>query len=285
MANQWLRLWHEMPTDPKFRTVARVAEQPVALVISIFLHLLVAASVCPDRGDASALSVEDVATALDVSEADVEAILAAMQGRLLDGRRVTGWKKRQPEREDNSRDRVAAHRARKRNARATTETPSQSVKREVTQRNAPDKDKDKDKEREGLPAPLLEAVAQCCFGLPASECPPGTHAGIELAVDDCVCSAITVTEIESMLAAWTFRDLPRPKQVATEVLRMRGATARGEARDREELRRYAGDPLDLDDAVRDGRVPRRRRLPDGVRHASTPDPLDLEDERVLREIG
>ncbi|ENW8560590.1 hypothetical protein ACR6SH_005434, partial [Escherichia coli] len=25
MANAWLRLWHDMPNDPKWRTIARVS--------------------------------------------------------------------------------------------------------------------------------------------------------------------------------------------------------------------------------------------------------------------
>ncbi|WP_252355071.1 hypothetical protein, partial [Escherichia coli] len=28
MANAWLRLWHDMPNDPKWRTQNRVAGQP-----------------------------------------------------------------------------------------------------------------------------------------------------------------------------------------------------------------------------------------------------------------
>lgn len=132
---------------------------------------------------------------------------------------------------------------------------------------------------------LLEAIAQCCFGVPAAQCPPGAYTGMTLAVDDCVRSSITASEIEAMLAAWTFRDLPRPKQVATEVLRMRAATARGETRSRAELLRYVGDPLDRDDAISEGRAPRRRRLPEGVEYASTPDPLDLEDALKRQEKG
>ncbi len=35
MANSWLRLWHDMPNDPKWRTIARKSEQSIALVSSV----------------------------------------------------------------------------------------------------------------------------------------------------------------------------------------------------------------------------------------------------------
>ncbi|MBB8262398.1 hypothetical protein HEK80_025665, partial [Escherichia coli] len=44
MANAWLRLWHDMPNDPKWRTIARVSGQPIATVMAVYIHLLVSAS-------------------------------------------------------------------------------------------------------------------------------------------------------------------------------------------------------------------------------------------------
>lgn len=41
MANAWLRLWHDMPNDPKWRTIARVSGQPIATVMAVYIHLLV----------------------------------------------------------------------------------------------------------------------------------------------------------------------------------------------------------------------------------------------------
>ncbi|EEY1988416.1 phage replisome organizer, partial [Escherichia coli] len=40
MANAWLRLWHDMPNDPKWRTIARVSGQPIATVMAVYIHLL-----------------------------------------------------------------------------------------------------------------------------------------------------------------------------------------------------------------------------------------------------
>lgn len=99
MANQWLRLWHDMPNDPKWRTVARISKQPVSLVLAVFLHLMVDASRAVTRGHAG-VTHEDLASALDCDEQQISAILEAMQGRVLDGMTLIGWDKRQPKRED-----------------------------------------------------------------------------------------------------------------------------------------------------------------------------------------
>lgn len=118
-ANHWLRLWHEMPNDPKWRTIARASERPISVVLAVYLHLLVDASRNVTRGHAT-VTPEDVASALDVTEADVQAVLAAMQGRVLDGMRLLGWEKRQPKREDAGNESTGAKSAaqRKRDQRA-----------------------------------------------------------------------------------------------------------------------------------------------------------------------
>lgn len=95
----WLRLWHDMPNDPKWRTISRLSAQPIALVQAMYLHLLVDASRNVTRGHVT-VTKEDLASALDVTDDQVEAIFSAMQGRVLDGDCVTGWAKRQPKRED-----------------------------------------------------------------------------------------------------------------------------------------------------------------------------------------
>lgn len=95
----WLRLWHDMPNDPKWRTIARVSAQPIALVQAMYVHLLVDASRNVTRGHVT-VTKEDIASALDVTDEQVESVFEAMQGRVLDGDYVTGWSKRQPKRED-----------------------------------------------------------------------------------------------------------------------------------------------------------------------------------------
>ena len=95
----WLRLWHDMPNDPKWRTIARVSSQPIALVQAMYVHLLVDASRNVTRGHVT-VSKEDIASALDVTDEQVEAVFLAMQGRVLDGDKLSGWESRQPKRED-----------------------------------------------------------------------------------------------------------------------------------------------------------------------------------------
>jgi hypothetical protein len=151
----WLRLWHDMPNDPKWRTIARISQQPIALVQALYLHLLVDASRNVTRGNAD-VTVEDLASALDADEAQIEAVLEAMQGRVLDGRTITGWDKRQPKRQDDSSERVRRHRAKKSEKDEKTNTYDQTggckedsvtpssndgnaCNAPVTQCNAPDK--------------------------------------------------------------------------------------------------------------------------------------------------
>ena len=113
MANQWLRLWHDMPNDPKFRTIARVSKQPIALVMSTYIHLLVNASQHVTRGHTD-VTIEDVATALDVDESQINDIMDVMEGRVIKDGVLLGWDKRQPKREEDEKHRfTAAERKRK----------------------------------------------------------------------------------------------------------------------------------------------------------------------------
>jgi len=99
MANDWLRLWHDMPNDPKWRTIARNSGQPITLVISVYIHLLVDASRNVTRGHVD-VTLEDIASALDVTESEVTAVIDAMNGRVIEDGYLTGWEKRQPKKED-----------------------------------------------------------------------------------------------------------------------------------------------------------------------------------------
>lgn len=102
MATSWLRLWHDMPNDPKFRTISRISKQSVPAVLSVYIHILVAASSGRERGQIQSGCFEDIASALDLEREQVEQIIQAMQGRVLDGDKVSGWDKRQPDTEGNA---------------------------------------------------------------------------------------------------------------------------------------------------------------------------------------
>jgi hypothetical protein len=120
-----------MANDPKWRTIANKSGQKIGDVMAVYIHHLISASMSNPRG-VTQCNAEDVSTALDLNIEQVEAINAAMQGRVLDGNRLTGWDERQPKREDNSNGRVKEYRERN------------AVKRSVTQSNSRE-DKDTDK--------------------------------------------------------------------------------------------------------------------------------------------
>ena len=188
MANSWLRLWHDMPTDPKFGTVARVSGEHITLVLSVYLHLLVDASRNVTRGHVT-VTDEDLATALNVTDEQIAKVRAAMEGRLVANGVLLGWDKRQVKREDagdeetgakSQAQRKAEQRAREKAARELAEseamaqgvTPSHAKSRKVTL----DKDKDKEEVDKStsvrprkkcpsgfvVPADVVEVVATEC---------------------------------------------------------------------------------------------------------------------------
>lgn len=182
MSNQWIRLWLDMPTDPKWRTIARVSKQPITAVICVYVHLLTAAANASERGRTESFIAEDVASALDLDTEQVEAIWQAMQGRVLDGDRLTGWERRQPLREDalSPDAKTAAQRKREQRERERVQErvtprepyghrvtqrddqPCHTLSRAVTQRHAPDTDADTDSEE-----PAADAGARECDAPPS----------------------------------------------------------------------------------------------------------------------
>lgn len=152
MANSWLRLWHDMPNDPKWRTIARVSKQPISLVQSVYIHLLVSASQNVTRGHAD-VTTEDLASHFDVTEDEIESVISAMQGRVLEGDRISGWERRQPKREDHGNPETSAKSAaerkaaqREREREKTNQKQSVTARHEESRNVTPDKDKETDKE-------------------------------------------------------------------------------------------------------------------------------------------
>lgn len=165
MANSWLRLWHDMPTDPKWRTIARASGQTIGNVMSVYIHLLVCASNAIERGRTQSFNSEDVASALDIDTEQVERIVAAMQGRVLDGDLVKGWETRQVAREDGSAERSKAWREAKKLAE-TDETNAGERKQAPTKRKQPKKpqDTDTDTDKEGVDKSTPRAAKKCPSG-------------------------------------------------------------------------------------------------------------------------
>ncbi len=151
MANQWLRLWHDMPTDPKWRTVAKISGQRIGDVMAVYMHLLVCASNATERGRTQSFNCEDVATSLDIETEQVAAIVDAMQGRVLDGESVKGWAKRQVDRDDGAAERARAWREQKKAEKAAEAEALNATERNRTQaerKQTPDKDKEEIREEE-----------------------------------------------------------------------------------------------------------------------------------------
>lgn len=132
MTNTWLRLWHDMPTDPKFRVIAKRSGRPLSEVLAVFVLMLTNASSSVTRGTLDNWSDEDAAAAIDCDPEHVASIRTAMQGKTLDGDELTGWNKRQPKRDDDSSDRVKAFRERQRTQRNADVTPCNAAKRKET---------------------------------------------------------------------------------------------------------------------------------------------------------
>lgn len=120
--SSWVRLWHDMPTDPKWRVIARRSGASLSEVIAIFTFVLVNASAnATERGRTHNLFADDIAAALDMDEATVEAVLAAMEGKVLSNGALIAWERRQPKREDNSADRARQWRDEKKAERMRTQ--------------------------------------------------------------------------------------------------------------------------------------------------------------------
>lgn len=145
MAEPWVRLWAGMTTDPKWQTISRKSGQPRHLVIAIFTHLMILANEAKPRGCVSGMVVEDIASALDCDENQIDAVVEAMQGRVIVDGSLSGWKARQPERIDAKGPdaKPGAQRQREyrqRNAERKSEdvTQSDACNENVTQRDAPE---------------------------------------------------------------------------------------------------------------------------------------------------
>lgn len=159
MANLWLRLWHDMPTDPKWRTIARVSGQRISDVIAVYLHLLVDASRNVTRGHVT-VTAEDIASAIDVTEDVVTSILEAMQGRVIDGAVLTGWSARQPKREDagdsESGTKSAVQRKREQRAREKEALENDGRSLVTKKSRKVTLDKDTEERKKGLTEPPID---------------------------------------------------------------------------------------------------------------------------------
>jgi hypothetical protein len=146
----WLRWWHGTVNDPKFIWLAQKSKTNVATVIAVWAAILEHASQEDDRGCVAGFDPESYDCSLGVEEGTSFRVMEAMQIKgLLASGRIANWDGRQPkrERDDDSKERVAKHRERQRNADVTPVTPS----------NALDKIREEKKE-EGAAAPFVDGL-------------------------------------------------------------------------------------------------------------------------------
>ncbi len=108
----WFRSWHGAPTDSKWLVIARRANVSPGIVSAIMWALLDHASQQDDdRGNVASFDFETYSAFSGFEENVVRAVYAALEAKslIVDGR-LAKWEKRQPRREDNSAERVKAHR-------------------------------------------------------------------------------------------------------------------------------------------------------------------------------
>ena len=163
---EWFRAYHGISSDAKWRLVARMSKQPVAVVLAVWVSLLDHASQADDRGSIAGVDCELLDVTLDLEDGVAKGVVTAMEAKgLVAGGRITAWEKRQVRREesDNPQAKTAAQRKREQRARdkakqsaasqdetqdSVNVTQSHAESRNDTNCHAPDTDTDTDTERD-----------------------------------------------------------------------------------------------------------------------------------------
>lgn len=138
----WVRFYHDTPTDPKWRVIAKRASARIGDVIAVWSFVLVNASAnANERGRTHNLVHEDIAAALDLETDYVTAIMTAMEGKTIINGKLTGWEKRNPIKDDGAAERAKRWRERKRtraNAANAIESESDTEKEtEIKKKKVP----------------------------------------------------------------------------------------------------------------------------------------------------
>lgn len=132
---KWFRWYHDTLNDPKWRLVAALSGQSIGNVMAVWIAVLECASKAKERGVLESWNDALTGVMTGMTGDDVAAVRKAMQGIVLDGDRVAAWDKRQTARpDDQSTDRVRAHRERK----AAEQADQARGNAHETQRNAPE---------------------------------------------------------------------------------------------------------------------------------------------------
>ena len=112
---QWFRSWHGAPTDPKWIMIAARANTNAGIVSALYWALLDHASQAEPRGSVASFDVETYAAFSGFSAELIQSVMRAMQDKgIVDDGQLSSWNKRQPKREDSSRERTRHWRERQR---------------------------------------------------------------------------------------------------------------------------------------------------------------------------
>lgn len=178
----WFRTYHGFTTDPKWRVVANRAKSTPANVMATVLYFLERASCnAVKRGVTQGFVTPEIAVTLGVSEEETQRIIdnLILIGFMTEGE-ISNWNDRQPRREDNSTERVKAHRQRKKAARETGESNAGETQgnagvtgetqrnADVTQGNA--RGEEKREESTTLDAREPRALLEECFEAAGFDC-------------------------------------------------------------------------------------------------------------------
>jgi len=112
---KWFRMYHGAQNDKKWMVISRKSGQPIPLVLSVVWELIDQASRAATRGDVTGFDQEECAAFLGVSEDDITAVYKALEEKewIVEGQLIT-WNKRQPKREDPSKERTRKWRSKER---------------------------------------------------------------------------------------------------------------------------------------------------------------------------
>ena len=141
----WLRWWEGTCSDPKWRVIAARSGQNVGMVVSVWAWLLEQAR--PNDGQLGEIDCEEIGITYGYEAEQVASIVQAMADKgLVEDCTIKNWRKRQPKREDDSRERVTEWRRKKAEERNAL----------VTHGNAPEAEAEAEAEADkGIASPTV----------------------------------------------------------------------------------------------------------------------------------
>ena len=158
----WFRAHHGITSDTKWAVIARKSGQCIGTVVSVWIAILDHASQNEDRGSLYGFDAETIDALYGYDDGVTASIITALETKgVIFGNRIVNWEKRQPEREDNSSERVRRFREKQQSAEVQQkeddssnchddETQCNALKRNVTHCNAPDKNREEQRREENI---------------------------------------------------------------------------------------------------------------------------------------